>query len=68
VHAYLRLVIAKLACPSSVCERIQKSLFREKAKTKTTAGKKKITHVYARGFLPENHQAVVFYFIPCQQG
>jgi hypothetical protein len=31
----IRLVIAKLECPSSVRERIQKSLFQEKAKTKT---------------------------------
>jgi hypothetical protein len=31
----IRLVLAKLASPSSVRERIQKSLFREKAKTKT---------------------------------
>jgi hypothetical protein len=54
----IRPVIAKLACPSSVCDRIQKKSVSRKSKKKNTA-EKKITHV-RRGFLPENRQAFFF--------
>jgi hypothetical protein len=41
---YVRLVLAKLASPSSVRERIKKSLFQEKAKTE------KVTHIRTQYF------------------